>query len=394
MKNWKKFFSRLLTIIFAIDLGFSLSSVPCFGMPDVSDVEAAYYVNYSSVFDARYYADRYSDLFEAFGYNYESLLNHFIQCGMKEGRVARPDFDVNTYKSRYGDLRKSFGDNLRAYYMHYIYCGKAEGRNGAPIGYVKPEEPDIIQREVSDNEVKAYYDRAVFVGDSLMEGYRNYALLDMDACANQSDFLAVRSYSLVHALKPSTEDELQPVFQGQRLNIWDAIPQMDVDRVFIMFGTNDLVSRDPERIFYDYMALLDKIREQCPDLEFHVISMTPVAAGAGKGLLNRDGVRDLNQLLKINADSYGYDYIDIYSSLADEQGDLPAELCSDGLIHETRAAYENNWDNTLRDYAVQMIWKAEAQGDSISENSLNGSVSKNASDSGQDSSVSENSQEQ
>lgn len=368
MKKWKKIFSRLLTIVIAMNLGFSLSSKPCFGMPDVSGVEAAYYVNYSAVFDAKYYADRYEDLYAAFGYNYEKLLNHFVTCGMKEGRMGRPDFDVNTYKNRYRDLRNSFGDDLRAYYMHYIYCGKAEGRNGAPIGYVKPQEPEIMQRTVSEDEVKAYYDRAVFVGDSLMEGYRNYALLDADSCAGQSDFLAVRSYSLVHALRPSTEDELQPVFQGQRLNIWDAIPRMDVDRVFMMFGTNDLVSRNPEKIFYDYMSLIDKIREQSPELEIHVISMTPVQSGAGKGLLNRDGVRDLNQLLRINASCYGYHYVDLYSALADENGDLPASLCSDGLIHETRTAYENNWDNTLREYAVSEIWKAEAYAGSVSGN--------------------------
>lgn len=40
-------------------------------------------------FDYVSYADRYSDLREVFGYDREALYNHYISCGVNEGRIAQ-----------------------------------------------------------------------------------------------------------------------------------------------------------------------------------------------------------------------------------------------------------------------------------------------------------------
>lgn len=86
-------------------------------------------VDYSAVFDAKYYVEKYSDLKNAFGENSIALFDHFISNGMKEGRQAISTFNVQAYKNRYEDLRKAFGDNLPAYYLHYIQLGRNEKRN-------------------------------------------------------------------------------------------------------------------------------------------------------------------------------------------------------------------------------------------------------------------------
>ena len=88
---------------------------------------------YSAVFDAAYYADRYPDLKTAFGNDESALLQHFIQCGMDEGRQGSSQFDVYSYKNLYPDLRAAFGNNLKSYYMHYISSGKAEGRKATGV---------------------------------------------------------------------------------------------------------------------------------------------------------------------------------------------------------------------------------------------------------------------
>ncbi len=41
-----------------------------------------------AVFDSDYYADLYPDLKAVFGYDFDALLNHYLTCGMQEGRVA------------------------------------------------------------------------------------------------------------------------------------------------------------------------------------------------------------------------------------------------------------------------------------------------------------------
>ena len=85
-------------------------------------------IDYSLVFDPTFYSNRYVDLKKAFGTDSKKLFSHFVQYGMKEGRVASSDFNIQAYKSRYLDLQNAFGSNLPKYYEHYICYGKQEKR--------------------------------------------------------------------------------------------------------------------------------------------------------------------------------------------------------------------------------------------------------------------------
>lgn len=123
MKTLKNYSVQALAAMMIVITIFCSANIPTY---------AANTVDYSIVFDATYYADKYQDLKSAFGYNEAQLLNHFISSGMKEGRQANEEFNVQAYRFRYADLRTAFGDDLKAYYMHYITVGKAEGRNARP----------------------------------------------------------------------------------------------------------------------------------------------------------------------------------------------------------------------------------------------------------------------
>ena len=46
------------------------------------------------VFDARAYADKYPDVREAFGYDEEALLQHYLTFGIAEGREVDGLIDV------------------------------------------------------------------------------------------------------------------------------------------------------------------------------------------------------------------------------------------------------------------------------------------------------------
>ena len=83
---------------------------------------------FAPVFDSTYYAEKYADLRAVFGTDEALLFNHFLTCGMAEGRQGSAEFNVFVYQEKYADLRAAFGDDLVSYYMHYITNGKAEGR--------------------------------------------------------------------------------------------------------------------------------------------------------------------------------------------------------------------------------------------------------------------------
>jgi lysozyme len=56
-------------------------------------------VDFSHVFDANYYANKYSDLKKAFGTDAKALFEHFLVCGMREHRQAIATFNVDKYIS-------------------------------------------------------------------------------------------------------------------------------------------------------------------------------------------------------------------------------------------------------------------------------------------------------
>lgn len=85
--------------------------------------------DYSGVYNFNDYINNYADLKAAFGSNPSGAIEHFVNCGMNEGRQAKSTFDVVSYRNQWSDLRRAFGwNNLRAYYEHYLNCGFWEGR--------------------------------------------------------------------------------------------------------------------------------------------------------------------------------------------------------------------------------------------------------------------------
>ena len=85
---------------------------------------------YGPVYDFYYYVEHNPDVAAAFGNDDIAVLEHFVNCGMREGRQGSASFNVNVYRDRNGDLQQAFGDDLRSYYIHYLDNGLGEGRTG------------------------------------------------------------------------------------------------------------------------------------------------------------------------------------------------------------------------------------------------------------------------
>ena len=86
----------------------------------------------SVVFNAEYYAKKYSDLKAAFGTDATKLYNHFLNYGIREGRQASPMFSVDHYLNGSGDLKAAFGTNRESALAHFINYGVKEPRVTAP----------------------------------------------------------------------------------------------------------------------------------------------------------------------------------------------------------------------------------------------------------------------
>lgn len=157
MRRMKKTWTAMAVRVIAAMTAVMISALT------VLPAQAAAAADYAAVFDAAYYAERYPDLKAAFGTDEVALLNHFIVCGMAEGRQGNAEFNVQCYREKYADLQAAFGDNLPAYYTHYMTCGKAEGRTAV-------EEKQTQGNAESKSEVRGGWD--IGMGYELF-GYEN-----------------------------------------------------------------------------------------------------------------------------------------------------------------------------------------------------------------------------
>lgn len=210
---------------------------------------------------------------------------------------------------------------------------------------------------VTEEELAQYYGDSVFIGDSIMLGFRNYSA-KKDNFVHGIQFLAVGSYSARNALRPVAGNNVHPMYKGKKYQLWDAVPLTGSKRVFILFGMNDIGIMGLEKSRNNYKEVLDKIAEACPDVEIHIISATYTLKNKGKGALNNENIDIYNVMLQEMAEENGWGYIDLCTAISDGEGNLAAEYCSDGFAHLSKPAYAV-WEKELIRYADGQLAEEE-----------------------------------
>lgn len=114
--------------------GSVTAACPFLGWLDYNDITVNDTTYHWWTFDAPYYANTYSDIGRAYGYNKIGLAYHYDTYNVKgsETRQSSPVFNIGYYMNYGGqDLKNAFGSNKQAYISHWNANGYAEGRKGA-----------------------------------------------------------------------------------------------------------------------------------------------------------------------------------------------------------------------------------------------------------------------
>lgn len=206
-----------------------------------------------------------------------------------------------------------------------------------------PAEPSQTVQPVEEEE-GGYFDNALLVGDSIMEGIRQYA-----AVRRQEEELLGTAGFLTSTMGVSLADlvgdrELGVGFsyRGEERPLADIVADIAPRRVFLLLGLNDLAGDpDPsvETVVDRYARLIDSLQTACPGTEFIVITNPPKVASqwlpdytANRSFGNRLIKEFVDALIQM-CQERDVPYVDAYSRLADENGALPNEFCRDGYIH-------------------------------------------------------------
>ncbi len=168
------------------------------------------WMDYSAVFDADYYLKNNPDVAKWANNDKDKALQHFINCGMAEGRRGNEAFDVQSYYNEYPDLRAAFGTDIVRYYEHYATFGKAEGRHPSGCASIKGMRTSLGGTDYSavydpeyylehNADVRSFYSRSVgslvllddtgvishFVSCGMAEGRRGNEAFDVQSYKNR-----------------------------------------------------------------------------------------------------------------------------------------------------------------------------------------------------------------
>ena len=186
----------------------------------------------------------------------------------------------------------------------------------------------------------SYFDDALFIGDSRLQGFGMYSGLP-------GTFYAATGFQLYKydTMKVVNTD-------AGKVPILDALQYDTFTKIYIKVGLNEMGGND--NIFESrYIELIDRLRQSQPRAIVYVHGLLPVtAAKSGSDKVhNNTNVEKRNDQLKKIAAEQGCYYLDVGSALAGPDGALPAEMAADGI--HLKAQYMDMWKQYLMTHAVE-----------------------------------------
>ncbi len=192
-----------------------------------------------------------------------------------------------------------------------------------------------------------YFDDALFIGNSLIVGLQRTVPL-------KARYFATIGLNVSQVFTK----EVIGLTDGTNTTISHAIELVDFNKVYLMFGVNEL-GWGSITSFIDYYAqIIDRIREVNPDALIYVQSILPVneekwaKSRDYQSCINNVAVATFNQkIVEMCNDKYVY-FVNVAEALSDDDGALYADATSDGI--HISAAYSTRWVEYLKTHTVPM----------------------------------------
>lgn len=186
----------------------------------------------------------------------------------------------------------------------------------------RDEKGNYLLHEISYEELPpADFSHSVFLGNSKIEGLMNSGLI------SEADYICKVGWNVGTAF---TETD---IFDEDQLLI-DKINSQAYNKIFLLFGDNELGWSYPEMFIADYKAIVEELKVRQPEASIYIMSIFPVSKRVSEQ--NKNGVTNenvclFNNLLKTMCEEEGLYYLDVYSVLAEDEGALPEDSSPDGI---------------------------------------------------------------
>lgn len=190
------------------------------------------------------------------------------------------------------------------------------------------QDVDVLEitENPEENPVPEYmedFSDAVFVGDSRTQAFM------IGTGLGSSHFYCEKGINVSTAMT----DDVFTLSDGTKGNLRDALSQQQFQRVYVMFGANELGWPDPQEFGAKYTEVIRSIQELQPQAKIYVQSILPVSeARSSKGdYVNNVQIATFNEVIFQMTIDTGTVYLAVGSALANDVGCLPEEASVDGV---------------------------------------------------------------
>lgn len=194
--------------------------------------------------------------------------------------------------------------------------------NGIPDG--GDAYMDIVVPEQAVALDDSYFEDAVFIGDSRMDGFRNFS--------------GITKGSFVTAVGMELEnfytDAQIATAQGNAL-VMDALKNINFSKIYMMLGTNELGAYDMDTVKESYRKVLSDIKTRSSSADpvvyvYSVIYVDEPLVTTGD-YVNNANVDTINLKIMEMCKEEGYHYVNLNEVLSDGSHSLISGAASDGI---------------------------------------------------------------
>lgn len=204
-------------------------------------------------------------------------------------------------------------------------------------------QEDSVEVPLGDWVNSAYFDDAVFIGDSLTVGIQTYQMMP-NAKVLAKEGLNPQTIVKNTAVKNKA---------GAEVKVIDALAELSPRKIYIMLGSNGFTWLSKDVFISNYQIFLEEVKEQNPNAIIYVQSMPPVTKQKEQGdsRFSNDKIKEYNQAILELCRQEKVHFLDCFAALAGEDGYLPQEASPKDGMHFT-ATYYRKWIDYLKQHTV------------------------------------------
>ena len=221
------------------------------------------------------------------------------------------------------------------------------------LEFPEPATQKIYAPDTDSGFYDAFFSDAVFVGDSITMGLRNYVLSARArgaALLGDARFLCAGSYGIYAAAGAFNPDGVNLSYQGADMPLEDCLLEMGAKDAYLMLGMNDQAGANLPDSIIKYGAVIDKIIEKNPGINVCVQFCTPITQEREAAKLNNENMDRFNLAIAGMCGERNLDCVDVSAPLKDENNALRREYASDNYVHMSSSGCLA-WIGALRAFA-------------------------------------------